>query len=204
MSPRPYRDRMAREFSVPAFVVSVICFPVLLPLRLARKWLRARGELRGVVWSTEILHALAHEIALLLWPPVAAAGAWALYWVSGWGPGGVGGDVRGAVLGWLAAGLVVLAVQGARHGDVSDEGFLPEDSLAPEASPAPDVDGLAPDGSLAPDVDGLAPDGSLAPLTPVVPAHPLRHLAGYGAVFSLYLIVVLTLVLVPVAVILSI
>ena len=154
---------MVRVLSVPALLVYVICFPVLLPLRLARNWVRVRGELRGVVWSTETLHMAVHEIALLVWPPLAAAGAWALYWASGWGPGGVGGDVRGAVLGWLGAGLVVLAVHGARHGDVPDEG------------PAP-----------------------------VVPEHPLRHSAGYAALFSLYLVVVLALVLLPVALILSI
>lgn len=154
---------MACVLSVPARVVFAICFPVLLPLRLAWSRLRTRGERRGVVWSAEALHAAAHEIALLVWPPVAAAGAWALYRASGWGPGGVGGDVRGAVLGWLAAGVVVLAVHGARHGEVPDE--------SPE---------------------------------PAVPAHPLRHLAGYGALFSMYLVVAMVLVVVPVALILSI
>ncbi|MEY9932005.1 hypothetical protein ABH926_006654 [Catenulispora sp. GP43] len=154
---------MVRVLSVPASVLYAVCFPVLLPVRLAWNWLRVRGELRGVVWSTESLRMAAYEIALVVWPPVAAFGAWGLYWASGWGPDGVGGDVRGAVLGWLAAGLVVLAVHGARYGDAGEG------------------------------------DGE-----PVVPAHPLRQLARYGAAFSLYLVVALMLVLVPVALILSI
>jgi energy-converting hydrogenase Eha subunit A len=75
------------------------------------------------------IHAAVHEAALVFWTPVAAFGAWALYRTSGWGPGGVGGDVRGAVLGWIGASLVVLAVYGARHGDVADPDF---EAAAPE------------------------------------------------------------------------
>jgi len=41
-------------------------------------------------------------------------------------------------------------------------------------------------------------------LVPVMPRHPLRHLAAYAALFSLYLVVGLTLVLLPVALVLSI
>lgn len=154
---------MMRVLSTPAHLLYAIFFPVLMPFRLGWNWMRVRGEMRGVVWSRDRLHSAVHEGALVVWPPVAAAGAWGLYWASGWGPGGVGGDLRGAVLGWLAAGLVVLAVHGARHGEV------------PESD-----------------------------LVPVMPLHPLRHLALYAALFSLYLVVGLTLVLLPVALVLSI
>jgi hypothetical protein len=82
--------------------------------------------------------------------------------------------VRGAVLAWLAAGLVLLAVNGARRGDAADDEH--EGPVVPE-QPLPEH-----------------------PL----PDHPLRYAAGYAVVFSLYLIVVLTLVLLPVALILSV
>lgn len=154
---------MMRVLSGPAHLLYAVFFPVLMPFRIGWNWMRVRGERRGVVWSRDRLHSAVHESALVVWPPLAAFGAWGLYVASGWGPGGAGGDVRGAVLGWLAAGLVVLAVYGARHGEV------------PESD-----------------------------LVPIMPAHPLRHLAMYAAVFSLYLIVALTLVLLPVALILSI
>ena len=111
---------MTRPFALPALVVSVVLFPVLVPLRVAWNWLRVRDELRGVVWSRENLEKAVHEVTLVVGTPVTAVAAWALYEVSGWGPGGVGGLVRGAVLGWVGAGLVVSAVAGARHGEVSD------------------------------------------------------------------------------------
>ena len=120
-------------------------------------------ERRGAVWSRERLRGVVHRISLVVWPPVAGFGAWGLYGAAGWGPDGAGGDVRGAVLGWLGAGLAVLAVQGARRGQARDRDA-----------------------------------------TPIVPAHPLWHLALYAALFSLYLTVALTLVLLPVALVLSI
>ena len=83
--------------------------------------LRSRGH----------IHAAVHKAALLFWTPVAAFGSWALYRASGWGSGGVGGDVRGAVLGWVGASLVVLAVYGARHGEAAD----PELEAAPPRHP---------------------------------------------------------------------
>lgn len=115
--------------------------------------LRSRGR----------IHAAVHEAALLFWTPVAGFGSWALYRISGWGPRGLGGDVRGAVLGWVGAGLVVLAVQGARRGEAPDR---EREAAAPE--------------------------------------HPVRHFVQYTAVFSGYLLLVLTLVLVPLALVLSI
>ena len=190
---------MVRVLSVPASVLYAVCFPVLMPVRLAWNWLRVRGELRGVVWSTESLRMAAHEIALLVWPPLAAFGTWGLYSASGWGPGGVDGDLRGAVLGWLAAGLVVLAVYGARYGDVGG---------ADDHAGAVEGDGGRGGGGGGGESDGGRGGGRAggrdAGGDPAVPAHPLRYLARYGAVFSLYLVVALTLVLVPVALILSI
>jgi hypothetical protein len=112
---------MTRPFALPALVVSVVLFPVLIPLRLAWHWLRRREELRSIQWTRGNLEKAVHEITLMVGPPVTAAASWALYEASGWGPGGTGGQVRGAVLGWVGAGLVVLAVAGARHGEVADE-----------------------------------------------------------------------------------
>ncbi|MEZ0115284.1 hypothetical protein ABH920_009319 [Catenulispora sp. EB89] len=115
--------------------------------------LRSRGH----------IHAAVHAAALWFWAPVAAFGSWALYRALGWGTGGMGGDVRGAVLGWVGASLVVLAVQGARRGEVADREF--------EAA---------------------------------APPHPVRYTVRYAAIFSGYLVLVVTLVLVPLALILSI
>lgn len=70
--------------------------------------------------SRENLQSAVHEIALYIGTPVAAVAAWASYAASGWDSGGVGEQVRGAVLAWVGASLVVLAVQGARFGDRGD------------------------------------------------------------------------------------
>jgi hypothetical protein len=112
---------MTRSFALPALLLYVVFFPVLMPFRVAWGWLRVREELRHLTWSRLNLEKAVHETTLMVWPPATAFGAWALYEASAWGPAGVGGEVRGAVLGWVGAGLVVLAVVGARHGEVADE-----------------------------------------------------------------------------------
>lgn len=112
---------MMRSFAFPALVVYVVLFPVLMPFRLAWEWFGVREEIRSLPWSRLNLEKAVHETTLMVWPPLTAFAAWALYEASAWGPAGVGGQVRGAVLGWVGAGLVVLAVVGARHGEVADE-----------------------------------------------------------------------------------
>ncbi|WP_194898708.1 hypothetical protein [Catenulispora pinisilvae] len=82
--------------------------------------------------SRQNMQSVVHMTALYGGPPAAGAGAWALYWASGWGPDGAGGDLRGAVLGFVGASLVVAAVLGAMFGDVVDADFessLPEHPL---------------------------------------------------------------------------
>jgi hypothetical protein len=158
-----------------------------------------------------------------------------LYAASGWGPGGAGGDVRCAVLAWLAAGLVVLAVHGARRGDAAgraevagrgvvagraevagrgvvagrgdaaDDGHVsardePAHAVAEDPAPGDLLAGHPVPGHRAlgrPAPEDPSPE-------PPAPAHPGRYAAGYALVFSLYLVVVLTLVLLPVALILSV
>jgi hypothetical protein len=200
-------------------VFSAIRLPVLLPLRLARSWLR--GRVRGGLWSKANVQAAVHEVALFVGPPAAAVGAWMLYAASGWGPRGAGGDVRCAVLAWLAAGLVVLAVHGARRGDaagraevagrgvVAGRGDAADDGHVSDEPAHAVAEDPAPGDLLAGHpVPGHRALGRPAPEDPSpeppAPAHPGRYAAGYALVFSLYLVVVLTLVLLPVALILSV
>jgi len=117
---------MWRVHRIPATLVTAIGFPLTMPVSTLRGWLHAPKTDRHRPWTADDVEKLVHQSSMGLGPITAFAAAWFGYDVSGLGSGGVGSLVRGAVLGWIGAVLVVAVTAGAGFGDVVDGGLRPE------------------------------------------------------------------------------